>query len=335
MKAGLTLHAIAYLCARHDDAGEVNSRLEVLVSMAREIAAVAVENGRWDHVVASRALADQLSPLPISSFTKKSPSKMVKSTSMFVMDNIGLDGENEDDLFEGTQFSIPPSANSSSGSDSSEEVIEEENETGDEECGFWAASIIDDVKKSVNVRASYQRRQRANSICSSNSNESASGSASLSSSPKGFWLKRPDSPDEDAPPKTVSWSPSTSPASNYLLHHVNAIKNPSFNEVVSPKQAPPSKFESCNATDRCITPMGNSIVAKMSLSKTGMTRCQSFSAFSSSSSSLSSNVLERLKLSTEDEGRKGSQYQDYFNKFVDLLVERETLTAGRKKSFCD
>lgn len=37
------------MCCRHDDAGEVPSKLEVLTKMASELVTSAVENGRWHH----------------------------------------------------------------------------------------------------------------------------------------------------------------------------------------------------------------------------------------------------------------------------------------------
>ena len=61
-RAGLTLYDIAIMCCRNDDAGEIPSKLEVLTSMASELATSAVQNGRWNHAAASKALADQLSP---------------------------------------------------------------------------------------------------------------------------------------------------------------------------------------------------------------------------------------------------------------------------------
>ncbi len=62
VRAGLTLYEIAVLCCRNDDAGERPSRLETILSMAGDIASSAVDNGRWHHAAASRALEQQLSP---------------------------------------------------------------------------------------------------------------------------------------------------------------------------------------------------------------------------------------------------------------------------------
>jgi len=62
VRAGLTLYEIAVLCCRNDDAGEQPSKLESILSMAGDIASSAVDNGRWHHAAASRALEQQLSP---------------------------------------------------------------------------------------------------------------------------------------------------------------------------------------------------------------------------------------------------------------------------------
>lgn len=63
--AGLTLYEIAIVCCRNDNAGMLPSRLEILTQQARELTTLAIENEKWGHVAASKALADQLSPQPI------------------------------------------------------------------------------------------------------------------------------------------------------------------------------------------------------------------------------------------------------------------------------
>lgn len=60
VRAGLTLYDIACSNCRNDDLGELPSGLERLFSMASELAFSAVENGRWHHSAASRAIIDHL-----------------------------------------------------------------------------------------------------------------------------------------------------------------------------------------------------------------------------------------------------------------------------------
>mmetsp|Transcript_14328 Transcript_14328/g.22090 ORF Transcript_14328/g.22090 Transcript_14328/m.22090 type:complete len:763 (+) Transcript_14328:454-2742(+) len=309
VKAGLNLYEIALLCCRFDDAGEVSSRLEVLTSMAAEIATSAVENGRWDHVVASKALENQLSP---QSLLSQPPQKaMTKSMSMFTMDNIGFP-ENSD-------ITMPSCANASSGSsestDESEDKMLENDETN---CEVWAASVIADVSTGKISETGSTHRQRSSSESSSASSNSSSN---LSASPKGFWTKRPDSPDFDDSrhnARTVTWSPSTSPAN--MTSHLSRLNFTTPSPVVSFKVL---KMES--TCDDNLTPTPP-------MSKKGMMRCQSFSAFSSlNSKGETSQFGDALRKSQRKEG-VDDQYGDYFRKFVDLLIARETLSVGRKKS---
>jgi hypothetical protein len=80
--AGLTLYDIANLVCRHDFDGEEPSRLEMSVAQASDYALCAIENGRWHHSAASRALTTRLEawtvapPVP---FPMKN--RMLKSTS--------------------------------------------------------------------------------------------------------------------------------------------------------------------------------------------------------------------------------------------------------------
>ena len=61
IRAGLTLYDIcsAILC-KNDPGGVVPSKLEMLTSMASELAMSAVHNGRFHHATASWALEEQL-----------------------------------------------------------------------------------------------------------------------------------------------------------------------------------------------------------------------------------------------------------------------------------
>merc|ERR1719410_906921 len=60
IEMGLNLYDIATMCCRNDNGGVLKSHLEKITSQATELASVAVENGRWHHSAASRALEDQL-----------------------------------------------------------------------------------------------------------------------------------------------------------------------------------------------------------------------------------------------------------------------------------
>lgn len=58
---GLSLYDIALMCCRYDDQGIVRSKLERITSQAQELAMNAVENDKWLHCTASRAIEEQLS----------------------------------------------------------------------------------------------------------------------------------------------------------------------------------------------------------------------------------------------------------------------------------
>lgn len=311
VKAGLNLYEIAVLCCRFDDAGDVSSRLEVLTSMAAEIATSAVENGRWDHVVASKALENQLSPQAQAQLGQSPQKTMTKSMSMFSMDNIGFP-ENSD-------ITMPACANASSGSSESTEEIEDEMlendalEKFESNCEVWAASVIADVSTGNIAEPGSSHRPR-----------SCSDSSSASSSSSGFWTKRPGTPDLDDSRhngRTVTWSPSTSPANmiSHMHRHNFATPSPVMDSFKSLKIG--------SIPDEMLTPP--------KISTKGMMRCQSFSAFSSSKSKEQSSQFGDVMRNPQRKEGVGDQYGDYFRKFVDLLIARETLTAGRKKSISE
>mmetsp|Transcript_6190 Transcript_6190/g.8180 ORF Transcript_6190/g.8180 Transcript_6190/m.8180 type:complete len:792 (-) Transcript_6190:206-2581(-) len=327
-EAGLSLYNIARLCSRYDDAGEIKSRLEVLISMAGEISSAAVQNGKWDHVVASKALEAQLSPPSSFQSGFRIPSgklKTSRSTSMFVMEgfDFGDDNEEEEEINAVPMSSSPspPSESVSTCSVCSDDYIDE----AFYQCNNWAASFIDQVETdNVNLR-----RDRSESSVSVSSRSSDDDNSSyLSSSPQGFWTKRPDS-IEYSTPKQVTWSPSTSPAESFFL----STKKNQLPFQPRPKSATNTRTKShSNDVPSKVTLDSSSFLPFSSLSKqpvgSGITRCKSYSAISSFSSSESKN-----KTSMEQDISKGveyhHQYNDYFQKFVDLLIKREILQASR------
>lgn len=332
VQAGLTLYDIALLCSRHDDAGEEKSRLEILMSMAEEISFAAVQNGRWDHVVASKALAHQLFPSSIPAMPKMKSNGMVKSTSMFVMDSLDFgEKKDEDDYYGENNLSVPPAAHESLDSDSSEDFDFDKRKDEGDECEFWAAGIIADVQTAVKSQKIRRSRQRSISISSSVSSDGSSICTNLSSSPKGFWTKRPDSADEDSTKHHIAWSPSTSPASSFLLNHMNAMKKTkpigSRPTNCSPMMKNASKEEPFKVT---------SDVNGLKPSSVGIKRSQSYSIISSFGSLSHSNCESfSNKFVEKSKHVKDSKYDEYFSKFIYLLVERETARAERKKFISD
>lgn len=365
VKAGLTLYDIAVMCCRNDNMGETPSKLEVLFSMAAELAESAIENGRWHHAAASRALAEQLSPIAGGSLLSATPKcTLTKSKSALTLPHYsaGLAG-----LVAAAKKPEAPGMIQSSASDSS-------SDTGEvEDCEEWAASLIMDVSldKSISL---LHTKQRSPSIESDNSSDSG-----CSDSPKGFWHVAPgSSPDDDSEASgasdddTINWEEIPPLSKSLLDMSASSLTNQmssnspgpherrvSYNPFDDARRAsimldqsgevgdstfsmfrPPSKVTFAEPTQsREVPPFvgakfkhSNSDVGELGLALSKRTenklkRSQSYSA-------LSSTMVE--KIDAEEENTKvirpidHEQYRDYFLKFIDLVIVRETSAAARQ-----
>lgn len=343
VKAGLSLYEIAVMCCRNDDMGEIPSKLEVLFSMATELAESAIANGRWHHAAASRALAEQLSPKGGSLLAHSVNFHMTKSLSALTLPNLALD-----DLTATARRDVPGMIQSSA-SDSS-------SDTGDNErddCEEWAAALIMDVSLDKTISL-LNTKQRSPSIESDNSSDSGN-----SSSEKGFWYTHPGSPTdddlsdeddddsvdwEDSPflPKNLITLPPTSFAdksrnsSNSLASArrsslifsdipgevgVSTLKQPRTPPKVSFAEDQPlnARFKQNDSEvgelKKVPKPSGNT-----------MKRSQSYSVISSSIANKIEPEEENSKLNRTIDHE---QYRDYFLKFIDLVIVRETTAASR------
>lgn len=198
VKSGMTLYDIAVLCCRNDDAGDISSRLEIIMSMASEMAQSAVHNGRWHHAAASRALAERLAERKkISKSLSTTDARAFQCTDSFVI----------------TESPPPTHMTPSSGSDSSSDVGDVVADK--DECEEWAAAVLGrvELKRQSSMRAMRRpSRQRALSITSPESPSRSSptmppkSSPSLSCSPVGFWHVPPGHHKQDEDGKNPSWS---------------------------------------------------------------------------------------------------------------------------------
>jgi hypothetical protein len=301
------------MCCRNDNEGEVPSKLEVLTSMASELASSAVENGRWHHLAASKALADQLSPEG-GSLLQESPVAFCKSMSSYNLVSFG-DSSN-------SVTNELPAMSQATGSDTS-------SDTGDhEECDDWAASVIADVsleKRMSILQKSMQFKPRSASVCSEHSSDT-----NLSSSPRGFWYIRPgSSPDDaDSDSDSISWS------QHLVSKNDDPDKNFDEEEGVKLKTPRIAAFADSFTGGFHVTPPATVNVStfKKAESETfpvlkkrasGLNRSQSYSAFSElrrMSSTFSNRSGESSGLASVDEGEK---FRGYFCKFVDLVIVRE------------
>jgi len=205
VRAGLTLYDIAIRCCRNDNSAEVPSMLEKLTDMASDLASAAIENERWHHTAASRALVEQLTPrhkrrgsmmsrLSSGSSTGSRMSKSSSSAEFRVLqrDSLLVDTLNKvASLREEDRSDSPAMAQSSASDDSSSEAVEDcvGTKEDDGDCEEWAASILIDVS----VDQIIPRQLRGGRSGSIASDDGSSDGSALSSSPKGFWHVRPDS----------------------------------------------------------------------------------------------------------------------------------------------
>jgi hypothetical protein len=236
VKAGLTLYEIACLCCRNDNLAEVPSMLEKLFDMAEELAAAAMENARWDHTAASRALVEQLSPTRrkrnssmLSLVANSIPSFRLASTDEHLLELCGSASSAAAEAasilpsasgtpsgltraLEGHGRDSPALLAQSSASDSSSEAGD--GHCDKDLCYEWAAAVIQDVGvdpgKPVVIPATHRRTMRSGSIMSEEDG--------LSSSPKGFWHIRPGTNplEDDDDDVSVTWSPCASPRTSSI-----------------------------------------------------------------------------------------------------------------------
>mmetsp|Transcript_31166 Transcript_31166/g.45622 ORF Transcript_31166/g.45622 Transcript_31166/m.45622 type:complete len:756 (+) Transcript_31166:646-2913(+) len=332
VKAGLTLYDIAVMCCRNDDAGELPSKLEVLSNMATELGSLAVQNGRWHHVAASRAIEEQLvsESAPKKEGMPQKPPAMLKSASSINFSSFTSDLS---DNF--NQTKLPPMAQSSgsdSGSDAGVSTVEPE------ECEEWAAAVIADVTFEQCTPTS-SRRIRSPSVESSTNDDD---SVNLSSSPTGFWHIRPGSSvqDETSDEDSGTWSPHLTPSLPF-----GGLRTSSVSFQVPPPELllpPPSvDFPPLPLTfpDEKVSkpaPVLNNVSPPLMQtpiqSGKGLSRSKSFSAISIGAETRTSDFC----LSLRRPDRSGSlssgdnDYRTYVLKFVDLLIVREINAAKQK-----
>uniref|UniRef100_A0A7R9WD71 Ubiquitin-like domain-containing protein n=1 Tax=Pseudictyota dubia TaxID=2749911 RepID=A0A7R9WD71_9STRA len=358
VKAGLTLYDIAVMCCRNDDAGEVPSRLEVLMSMATELTNAAIENGRWHHAAATRALVEQLLPsnLPSPSPRVNSGKKSSLSTSSPAVllfksaSSTNLSSFMSEDSENRSPRLAPPPMAQSSGSDSS-------SDTGDatveqEECEEWATRVIADVSLDNEPSMIPTRLGRSNSLGSDDSGKS-DDSSNLSSSPVGFWYIRPGSSSAENKDEDVTWSPHISPRTSTVgmslsslpsgvspetlippvSHTRGSTQTASVRFDVSPVFLPPPPPP--EVPDLELNPPEDDYENSMEtpLALTGVKRSQSFTAFSFGGIDYAQEQAQtksalRPSSSINDNDEK---VHEYYLKFIDLLVTRETAAASARQ----
>jgi hypothetical protein len=347
VKAGLTLYEITIMCCRNDNLGEIPSKLEILSNMAVELATTAVGNGRWHHAAASKAIAEQLSPVYDCSVLLSSESKLsigsgfIKSVSSANFSS--FPGSLASELAEAEcNFKGVPEMAQSSASDESSDVGDAVTEQDERE--EWAASVIADASmdRSISVMHFQQQRRR------SRSHSVAEDESILSSSPKGFWCVPPGSTsldDSSFDSGCLSWSPRNSPRTvprHVLdvstedhhripdLSHLLVTSGPESLKALSVTFAesfvfgdllPPPGTVNVTTGSSC-KDMGITPKVRRS-SGGGISRSKSYSAFTEGDRHSSLLSDHRMRVLQENDG-----WKSYFVKFVDLVIIRETASVA-------
>ena len=334
VKAGLSLYDIAVMCCRNDNLGEVPSKLEVLFSMASELAHSAVKNGRWHHIAASRALADQLSPKGGSLLSISATGSLHKSMSALNFPQM-IEGKVVE--FHDAAKRELPGMIQSSASDSS----------SDTDCEEWAANLIADVSldKSISI---INTKARSPSIESDSSSDSGS-----SGSPRGFWHVAPgrfsdtfeqeddsvtlgtaendesesvngtgideDLGRESSNPTAVGRRTSCMGMSNLPFTPEAAATTVRFSETCE-FVPPPDSMKTISSWDD-----SDFVPPTFPKKLDRIPRSQSYSALSA--------VAEEKRVSADTKSlfnrEEPEEYRKYFFKFVDLVIVREITAAAR------
>lgn len=318
VRAGLSLYDIACICCRNDDLGEIPSKLERLFTMASELAESAIENGRWHHTAASRALVEQLSPCTQGSIPVCKTDRMSTSTSKTQLKDVFQSLGKEQDY---------PTMAQSSASESSLEA--EEGIVEAEDCEEWAAAIIADV--SLDKSMALTKERRSLSIGSIASDDSG-----LSNPSKGFWHIHPGSPSGTfSDDESVSWSPCVTPKALLQSHCDESLHNlsmcPPLDQIGTKQQQRQSVTFKDDYEDlylQCSTELKD--VDDIAV---GLTRSSSYTALSAIVKMHNDHFTKTCKAhKNHHHGNKNEKLRDYFLKFVDLVIGREITTAASLQS---
>lgn len=324
IKAGLTIYDIANMVCRHDFDGDSPSTLEILLNQASDFAYSALENGRWHHSAASRALENKLTTInSISASASQVRERMFRAASNSSIINVSYVEKRTSVSRNG---SPPPSANTSYSEDSGGSSVGS-CEGEDNDCAGWAAAVVADVSPDANNFEFI--RTRSGSLASSTTDESSTAS-------HGFWTTRPGTASNGS---NVSCTESFTSSKNCSLlsmkdttldaeQHENNDTIPcvnNFHEVSLFDHQLPTTF---------VPNERESLPSKQN--NHNIKRSQSYSAFSvsltrarsTSMVSFSPKQVRRGPISAADK----KQHRDYFLKFMALLIEREVHVASHARN---
>lgn len=338
VKAGMTLYDIAVLCCRNDDT-ETPSTLEKLMTMSKDVASEAIHSNRWHHAAASRALASQLTPLNQGDNMSQSQSGLPNISMMSMVKSASSVNFSSSSFFDRNQKTTQPCMANSSGSDSSSDAEDVE----EEECEVWAATVIANHEGSHHYSVSPSRRQRATSIAySQDSFDDASMDDGMSkSSLGGFWHVPPSASKGDDLREEMSWSPQTTPnVSDFEVESIDLdLPRPTLKisgDIGAMDLSHMLRNTSLGVQDEPDLNLGKAVEVSptvLTKPKLAMKRSQSYSAFSfqriTDETTASENNIRKGSSTTNP---SNDQYRMYFHKFIDLLITREIASRIRSKS---
>jgi Phosphatidylinositol 3- and 4-kinase len=333
--AGLTLYDIAILCCRNDNLAEEPSMMERLFEMASELAHVAVENDRWHHSTASRALVEQLVPHKypylqlVNNVQARRFSRSISSVEMSTLpshpSDHSLNREENLELLAAL-----------SDSDSSSEVVED--------CSEWAAELIADLTE---LKISPQARP--NRSLSVGSDDSCDGN--VEGSGKGFWVVAPGSAQTNKSDlDSVQWTPKFSPRMHPIsveIEHLDLdlpysvkdmtncksiacdVKTPTVSFASNSRFIPPATVNVATYKSVGLTKTNDSF--DLHRSEGFMIRSKSYSSLPAASNArrIGQSFIpgSTLKTSPYEGSAEYEIYRTYFHKFIDLVIVRETMNA--------
>lgn len=341
--AGLTLYDIAVLCCRNDNLAEEPSMMEKLFDMASELAHRAVESNRWHHTAASRALVEQLCPQRrrssmLSLDSRRSFHRSVSNAE--ICSNSSPQGSDRSLLLEADDS---PGMAQSSGSDSSSNNGDAADET--EECEEWAASLIADLtehQQLTPIKSPMRSESVSSDDCSNDSDRS---------SPKGFWRTAPGSvkaPNLEDDEDSIDWSPGSSPPDSVDMFYMmddppKLVDGPPAGKENKPGlKTPTVTFAALTETFSHATTIddSNNDDADYKTPPTldergrfassdsgGMTRSKSYTALSATPGRAKKREASSLRAYPSVLSQDYDNYRKYFQKFIDLVIVRETTAA--------
>lgn len=317
--AGLTLYEIAIMCCRNDDLAEVPSMMEKLFGMASDLAHVAVENERWHHTAASRALEEQLTSSPLHIFTSVGKNRKAAIRKSFSSVELRSSPAEDSDIFF-DHIDESPGLVQSCASDSSSEIDEDDVIDDNEDCEKWAEKIIADV--SMEQVDAMSRSRRSNSVSSNSSDDESSTSSVV----KGFWRVHPGQVQSQPVDEDLNvWAPEISSRNSPLSESFEILADSEQDERKTPKVSFMDPREHHMQPPATVSVSEFKIAPPLKQEGSGMVRSKSYAGLSERNRPAQSSYKRHSAFFSHRPNEDA--YKKYFHKFIELVITRETTAA--------